>query len=62
MKRDPRYIPVFYFHWLTHCPGEHADGLGQHVSAAQAAADDLRKNPLKMPPKNELPGIRVQKN
>jgi len=36
------------------CPGEHADGLGQPVSAALAVADGLRGNPLKMPPKNGL--------
>ncbi|MBP9101690.1 MAG: hypothetical protein KBF68_10050, partial [Nitrosomonas sp.] len=59
-------------------PGEHADGLGQPVLAAQAAADYLRgvsaQNTLraddeaqtggfggKIPSKNELPGIFVQK-
>ena len=30
-------------------PGEHADGLGQPIPAAQATADYLRRNPLKMP-------------
>ena len=60
-------------------PGQHADGLGQPVPAAQATDDDLRgevrppyprrrtmkqkqgKSGGKMLPKNELPGIRVQK-